>query len=379
MRIKSRHTDEEKEACINECLNGADKYYLSGKYDVSIRTIDRWIANSGVSEVELRISRRQDKIPIDIQYEVFKVLSSNPIFYGYNTSEWNVNRVINYIKSTYDININWRMAKALMEDAIHSAYIYSIDQAYDDIGRLSELGYSIVLLDYIKIGRIKMLEVEPLGIRDYTEDILDVNLVIARADENVYLDVIVSELEIVDKKRGTTIYKTSDKEERIKEDFQRKVIVNDKYELLNKIKEAEKKRKLKKNEVEKKEEIIFISTYDRDIEKLQRKRSNIRYFIVSEDIYSELLQNKYEGEYVKSIVQYMYNDNNRNRRFRNVADIRNTVCGKVESYVLKVTNDKNEIINAIKDENKKQDSLAKMGKIERKCFKTLNNNYIYNI
>lgn len=379
MRIKSRHTDEEKEACINECLNGADKYYLSGKYDVSIRTIDRWIANSGVSEVELRISRRQDKIPIDIQYEVFEVLSSNPIFYGYNTSEWNVNRVINYIKRIYDIEVNWRMARALMEDARGLGYKYSIDKTYDDIGRLDELGYSIVLLDYIKIGRIKMLEVEPLGIRDYTEDILDVNLVIARADENVYLDVIVSELEIVDKKRGTTIYKTSDKEERIKEDFQRKVIVNDKYELLNKIKEVEKKRKLKKKEVEKKEEIIFISKYDRDIEKLQRKRSNIRYFIVSEDIYSELLQNKYEGEYVKSIVQYMYNNNNRNRRFRNVADIRNTVCGKVESYVLKVTNDKNEIINAIKYENEKQDLLDKMGKNERKCFKILNDNLIYNI
>lgn len=379
MRIKSRHTDEEKEACINECLNGADKYYLSGKYDVSIRTIDRWIANSGINEIELRISRRQDKIPMDIQYKIFEALGSNPIFYGYNTSEWNVNRVINYIKRIYDIEVNWRMARALMEDARGLGYKYSIDKTYDDIGRLDELGYSIVLLDYIKIGRIKMLEVEPLGIRDYTEDVLDVNLVIARADENVYLDVIVSELEIVDKKRGTTIYKTSDKEERIKEDFQRKVIVNDKYELLNKIKEAEKKRKLKKKEVEKKEEIIFISTYDRDIEKLQRKRSNIRYFIVSEDIYSELLQNKYEGEYVKSIVQYMYNDNNRNRRFRNVADIRNTVCGKVESYVLKVTNDKNEIINAIKDENEKQDSLDKMGKNERKCFKILNDNFIYNI
>lgn len=379
MRIKSRHTDEEKEACINECLNGADKYYLSGKYDVSIRTIDRWIANSGINEIELRISRRQDKIPMDIQYKIFEALGSNPIFYGYNTSEWNVNRVINYIKRIYDIEVNWRMARALMEDARGLGYKYSIDKTYDDIGRLDELGYSIVLLDYIKIGRIKMLEVEPLGIRDYTEDVLDVNLVIARADENVYLDVIVSELEIVDKKRGTTIYKTSDKEERIKEDFQRKVIVNDKYELLNKIKEAEKKRKLKKKEVEKKEEIIFISTYDRDIEKLQRKRSNIRYFIVSEDIYSELLQNKYEGEYVKSIVQYMYNDNNRNRRFRNVADIRNTVCGKVESYVLKVTNDKNEIINAIKDENEKQDLLDKMGKNERKCFKILNDNLIYNI
>ena len=89
-----------------------------------------------------------------------------------------------------------------------------------------------------------MLEVEPLGIRDYTKDVLDVNLVIARADKNVYLDVIASELEILDKERGTTIYKMSDKEDMIKQDHQRKAIVNDKYELLNKIKAAEKKGKL---------------------------------------------------------------------------------------------------------------------------------------
>ena len=368
MRIKSRHTDEQKEACINECLNGADKYYLSGKYDVSIRTIDSWIAKSGVSEIKLRISRRQDKIPMNIQYEIFEALGSNPIFYGYNNSEWNVNRVINYIKREYDIEINWRMATALMEDAGALGYIYSTYQAYDDIGRLDELGYSIVLLDYIKIGRIKRLEVEPLGIRDYTEDVLDVNLVIARADENVYLDVIVSELEIVDEKRGTTIYKVTEKQKRTKQEFQRRAIADDKYELLNKIKEAEKT-----------ENIVFISTYDKDIKKLQRKRSNMKYFTVDDGIYSELLQSKYEGEYAKSIAQYMYNYNNRNRRFRNVADISNTVCGKVEAYVSKVTNDKNEIEEYIKNKNEKQESLAIMTKNERKVFKIVNDNFIYNI
>ena len=47
---------------------------------------------------------------------------------------------------------------------------------------------------------------------------------------------------------------------------------------------------------------------------------------------------------------------NRNRRFRNVADISNTVCGKVEAYVSKVTNDKNEIEEYIK--NQIQEDLA---------------------
>ncbi len=368
MRIKSRHTDEEKEACINEFLNGADKYYLSGKYDVSIRTIDRWIANSGVNEIELRISKRQDNIPMDIQYEIFEALGSNPIFYGYNTSEWNVNRVISYIKRTYGIEVNWRMATALMEDTRVLGYIYSIDKAYDDIERLDELGYSIVLLDYIKIGRIKRLEVEPLGIRDYTEDILDVNLVIARADEKVYLDVIVSELEIVDKKRGTTIYKVSDKQKRIKQELQRKAIANDKYELLNKIKDAEKT-----------EDIVFISSYDKDIQMLQRRRCNIKHFIVYDRVYNELLQSKYEGEYVKSIAQYMYDDKNRNRQYRCVADISKVVMGKVESYVSKVILDKIKAENPDIKDNKKINIEPKKLEKQRKYFKILKSNYIYNI
>ena len=35
--IKSRHTDEEKQQCVSEYLNGENKYYLAGKYSVSIR------------------------------------------------------------------------------------------------------------------------------------------------------------------------------------------------------------------------------------------------------------------------------------------------------------------------------------------------------
>ncbi|SHJ87117.1 hypothetical protein SAMN02745248_01177 [Hathewaya proteolytica DSM 3090] len=365
-KVNDSKNDSNK--CVNEYLNGADKYYLSGKYDISIRTIDRWILDLGVSKVKLRILRRHDKISMDIQYEVFKALGSNPIFYGYNDSEWNINRVINYIKRTYGIEVNRRMAAVLMEDARALGYIYKTEQVYDDIGRLDELGYSIVLLDYIKIGRIKRLEVEPLGIRDYTEDVLDVNLVIGRANEKIYLDVIVSELEIVDKEKRVVIYKTSDEQSRIKQRIQRKSIINDKYDLLNRIKKSERT-----------QNIVFISKYDKDIEKLQRKRSNIKYFIVDEGIYSELLQSKYEGNYVKPIAQYMYDDNNKNRRFRNVADISNTVQGKVESYVSKVTKYKNSIRNDIKIKNEKEDILHINGENKEKLFKIINDNFIYNI
>ena len=57
--IKSRYTDEEKQQCVNEYLNGENKYYLAGKYSVSIRTIDRWIKNSNIDEVKLRMLKRE--------------------------------------------------------------------------------------------------------------------------------------------------------------------------------------------------------------------------------------------------------------------------------------------------------------------------------
>lgn len=232
--IKSRHTNEQKEECVNEYLNGVDKYYLSGKYSVSIRTIDRWIASASINEVKLRIVRRAETIPTDIQHEILNILNNNPIFYGYNTSKWNENRVINTIKIKYGIEVNRRMAKALMEDAIRTNNVSYEDRVYSDIEKLDALGYSIVLLDYIKIGRIESLEVEPLGLRKYTEKVLDVNLVVARADENVYLEVLVSELEITDERSGFIVSKVSDKEEINRQELQRKVIVRDKYKLLEK-------------------------------------------------------------------------------------------------------------------------------------------------
>lgn len=75
----------------------------------------------------------------------------------------------------------------------------------------------------------------------------------------------------------------------------------------------------------------------------------------------------------------MYNDNNKNRHFRNVADISKTVEGKVEGYVLNVTNDKSDIENSIKNENEKSISLSIKKKNNEKLFKIVNDNFIYNI
>lgn len=63
---KTRHTDDEKRECVNEYLNGKDKYYLAGKYSISIRTIDRWIAKINTNEIELRKRRRYGCIGLNL-------------------------------------------------------------------------------------------------------------------------------------------------------------------------------------------------------------------------------------------------------------------------------------------------------------------------
>ncbi|WP_253200623.1 hypothetical protein [Clostridium sp. CF012] len=365
--IETRHTDEEKNNCVNEYLNGMDKCYLSSKYSTSIRTIDRWIKKINVDEVKLKIAKRSGTIPKDIQEEILKILNTNPIFQGFNIAEWNEPKVIKYINNTFGIEINRRMAKALIEDAVKVNTIQYEDRVDSYIEQFDTLGYSIVLLDYIKIGKISRIEIESLELRKYTKNKLDVNLVIARANDHIYLDVIVSEINIVDKSK-IEIIKTSEKERLDRQVLQRKVIVDDKYDILNKIKRLEGN-----------ENIVFITTYDKDIDKLIRKRNKIKYYIVNEGIYNKLLQEKYEGMHGKSVVDYMNNENNKSRRYESVRDISEVVWGKVNDYVLKITKYRIDIEENAKNTENKTYKMKNDEEKMRKRMVILNHNFIYNI
>ena len=219
--IKSRHTDEEKQQCVNEYLNGKDKYYLSGKYSTSIRTIDRWIKSSNIDRLKLRMIKRAKTIPVKIQEEILNVLNSNPICVGFNISYWKEFMIIDYIKNKYNIAINRRMAKGLIEDSQEVNVLSYEDKVINDIEELADLGYSIVLVDYIKIGKIASQEIE---YKDYKEEMVDVNLVIARAGEDMYVDVIFSDLDIVDTINEVVLTK--------KDKAKRRIIANYKFEVL---------------------------------------------------------------------------------------------------------------------------------------------------
>lgn len=354
--IKSRHTDEEKQQCVNEYLNGKNKYYLAGKYSTSIRSIDRWISKMDINEVELRKRRRADCIDIDIQEEILKSLNTNPIIKGFKISQWNETSIIKYIKDTYNIDINRRMAKSLIEDSVKLNDISYEDKVYNDIEELSVLGYNIILVDYIRIGRISSKELEYLELREYTTEKLDVNLVILRSAEYMYLDVIVSEAKITSKSPKIDIRELSKKInnnddyeitiEKIKK--QRKEIVNDKCNIFDKILKKELNKK-----------IVFITKYDDDIKKIITRKNQFKFYIVEDTLYNDLRQIDYEGEYAETAIYYMNDENNNRKVFGNIRDISDLIKGKIERYVLNVTIDNYKIENCIKDIDKNSSIIQK--------------------
>lgn len=374
--IKSRHTDEEKQQCVNEYLNGKNKYYLAGKYSTSIRSIDRWISKMDINEVELRKRRRADCIDIDIQEEILKSLNTNPIIKGFKISQWNETSIIKYIKDTYNIDINRRMAKSLIEDSVKLNDISYEDKVYNDIEELSVLGYNIILVDYIRIGRISSKELEYLELREYTTEKLDVNLVILRSAEYMYLDVIVSEAKITSKSPKIDIRELSKKInnnddyeitiEKIKK--QRKEIVNDKCNIFDKILKKELNKK-----------IVFITKYDDDIKKIITRKNQFKFYIVEDTLYNDLRQIDYEGEYAETAIYYMNDENNNRKVFGNIRDISDLIKGKIERYVLNVTIDNYKIENCIKDIDKNSSIIQKNKERVRKMVKYLKSYFIYNI
>ncbi|MDB2046532.1 helix-turn-helix domain-containing protein [Clostridium perfringens] len=373
---KTRHTDDEKRKCVNEYLNGKDKYYLAGKYSISVRTIDRWIAKINTNEIELRKRKRYGCIGLNIQDEILKSLNTNPIIKGFKISQWNEAITIKYIKDKYNININRRMAKNLIEDSKKINDISYEDRVYNEIEEMENLGYNIVLLDYIKIGRIASREIECLELRKYTEEKLDVNLVVIRANNNMYLDIILSEAKVVDKSPRVNIrelsnkFKNNDEYERIVNirKQQRKDIVNDKYNILDKVFKEERNKK-----------IVFTTKCDKDIKRILGRKNNFKFYIIEDEVYNDLRQNIYEGEYGDNAIYYFYDENNTGRMYRNIREISQVVKGKIERYVLNSTIDNYKLKNGVNYVDENDSNIQKNKDKLRKKIKILKSYFIHNI
>lgn len=192
----------------------------------------------------------------------------------------------------------------------------------------------------------------------------------------MYLDVIVSEAKITSKSPKIDIRELSKKinnndeyeitREKIKK--QRKEIVNDKCNILDKVLKEESNKK-----------IVFITKYDDDIKKIIRRKNQLKFYIVEDKLYNNLRQIDYEGKYGETAIYYINDENNNRQVFGKIRDISNLIKGKVKRYVLNVTIDNYKLQNCVKNVDKNSSIIQKNKDKLRKRVKYLKSNFIHDI
>lgn len=328
-KFVSNYTEEERAECIKDYFKGTDKEKLAQQRGVSKRTIERWIKEyERINPIEINIAKRSKLIPVDIQLEIMKILNNNAILYGFNISTWNEVRVIKLLNDKYNIKITRHMARLLLKDKQFFSNEYE-EKTLNEINELEQLGYKLILLDYIRFGRINKRDIESLFYKKFIEHTLNVNLGIARGSECAYIDIIFSEIDIIEKPKKITLVESGIN---IKVDRkQRNAIIEDKLCFINKVLSKESNSN----------NVIFISKEDTDIEKVKNEKSV--FYIVKKQLYEQLIQDEYENdEYIYderySLVEYLHNANNEYIKFKSYEGIRKDVKKKISKYALELEN-----------------------------------------
>lgn len=323
-QFKSKYTYEEQEQCIQEYLAGISKEELSEKWNISIRTINRWVDKICTYEQKKSL-KRQEVIPIEKEEEIMKILSENALLSGFNLSLWNSGMVIKLLKNKYDIEISRYKAKQLLDDS-KKFYSQSDDKQIEDIVNLEEeLKYDLVLLDFIKIGEIKRINVEDTFYEKFDEDILNVNLGIARAPEKAYISLIYSDVDI-------TTYGFTTPFSKVNTD-KTKSIQNDKILFINKVIE-------KQGDINK---IVFVSKKDNFMEKFKKSNKKPLFYILNKDFEEELIQDIYELGEENSLLKNVKDHYSSYIKFSSNREIFEFINNKIQKY-----NKNGEIVRILK-------------------------------
>ena len=334
-KFVSNYTEEERAECVKDYFKGTDKEKLARKWGVSKRTIERWIKEyERINPIEINIAKRSKLIPVDIQLEIMQILKRNPILYGFNISIWNESMIIKLLKDNYNIKITRYMARLLLKDRQPTNNEYE-EKALNEINELEQLGYKFILLDYIRFGRINKRDIEPLFYKKFMEHKLDLNLGIARGCECAYIDIIFSEIDIIEKTNKITLVEPG---MNIKADRkQRNAIIEDKLCFINKVLSKESKGN----------NVVFISKEDADIEKVKNEKAV--FYIVNKQLHEQLIQDEYENDERYSLVEYLYNANKEYKRFKSYEEIRNEIKKKISKYALELENKIHNEVYMVKD------------------------------
>ncbi|MEX0052475.1 hypothetical protein AB2T85_17800 [Clostridium butyricum] len=325
-QFKSNYSREEQEQCVQQYLSGISKEDLSEKWNISVRTINRWIKKI-CSYEQKEALKRKDVIPQEKEDKIIDILNQNAILHGFNISAWDSGTVKKLLENKFNIEISRYKAKQLLD---HSKKFYNEieDRELKEIEKLEDLNYNIVLLDFIKIGEIKRIKVEDTYYERFNGDILNVNLGIARAPNRAYIVLIYSDTDIITYGFSGVFYKPNKAEkEKIK------FIEDDKIAFINKVIENE-------GDINK---VVFVSRKDIFMKRFKKSNKKPLFYILNKNFEEDLIQDIYELGEENSLLKNIKDNDDNYIEFSTNKEIFQLISDKIQKY-----NKKGEIVSILK-------------------------------
>lgn len=308
----SRYSLEEQGACVKEYLAGASKKELADKWGVTTRTIERWIKKyrRKDNDLEFQMRKRNEKISEESQRKLMKILSSNAILYGFHISIWNERRVVEFTRKKYGITITRYIAKKILKDVKE---LYDKKDEEDEIKEMIDQKYKIIILDFLKIGKIKRRSIEAIEYGYFKNEVLNVNIGIAISEKSIYAKIIFSDIDIREKQGMVNPLKMKSREVEKKDRESRKITKNFKDRFLNSI--------MMKEGNERK--IVFIMHRENYLEKYYKNERNYIY-----------IYNNFEKRYRmnESVLECLNDINNKSQMFDSYESIIKKIKDKIGKY-----------------------------------------------
>lgn len=366
-----------RKQCVADYLNGQDIKKLANKYSVVESTIYRWIKNANLNEFQIITAKIAKVIPINIQNEILQALSATPLRQGYDEIKWNTELLIHYIKNKYNIEIDIKVVELLFKI---KRMITEDEEEFDNIlFDLDEYGYNIVFLDCFQIVKMNAREIEPIDpeiintrsgeyrkkiedssrnlskrieekAREYKEVYLNLNIILARADECVYMDIIPSydDIDCKEKFKNVTI-----KSDGMIVNHEKEKFIKGKNNFINKV--------CKYN----KDKLVFICKGNMSFN-FSSKLSKDKFIYVKEDLYNQYLKCIYEENISLSQAILDYRYSKKNQRINGIKHLNSIINECLLNY-----------LDISKGEVTSEEASNRLKIYKDKYVKTINSNYIY--
>lgn len=346
-----------RKQCVADYLNGQDIKKLANKYSVVESTIYRWIKNANLNEFQIITAKIAKVIPINIQNEILQALSATPLRQGYDEIKWNTVLLIHYIKNKYNIEIDIKVVELLFKI---KRMITEDEEEFDNIlFDLDEYGYNIVFLDCFQIAKMDSREIELIDsnvINTRSKEFrnkgkekvyLKLNLIIARANKHVYMDIIPS-YEDISSKTDFIDVKLSEK---IVNNRNEKFI-NEKNNFVNRICRVSN------------EKCVFICKKNSAIN-WAGKHSSQEFIYVKEEIYSQYLR-EYEENINLSTAIAKYRNSMKDKKVAKIDELNSIINSCLLKY-----------LRISKGKVNRKESIIRLKEYREKYVKVINSKYIY--